>query len=184
MGARKHCAGGQRPLGGAKTLHRSAQEPLARSKTLVWEKKTLVFSSKHCTGARRSHLGARKHCAGLVRSHLCVRRHCTGGHNSNFGIRNTLHIRAGKPLGLSTLRMCTQDQLRLSKPLHLKEHVKELFEKTVLASHGLCITSLYSLHSENGDSQVHTSKQIYIYMYLCIVFIYMQPYVYIYIVIH
>ena len=46
--------------------------------------------------------------------------------------------------------------------MDLKEHLKELFKKPVSASQELCITSLCSLHSENGHSQVHTSIYIYI----------------------
>ena len=35
--------------------------------------------------------------------------------------------------------------------------MKGLFKKTVSASQELCITSLCSLHSENGHSRIHTS---------------------------
>ena len=43
-------------------------------------------------------------------------------------------------------------------------HLKELFKKTVSASQGLCNTSLCSLCSEDGYSQVHTRVYIYIYV--------------------
>ena len=137
LGAQKH----------VKTLHRCAQEPLERSKTLC----------KHCTGALRSHLSARKHCTGALKSHLGVRKHWKGALRSHVDALRS-HVDGRKHC------MVRSGATWFENTAHEKR-LKELFTKTVSASLTLCNTSLCSLRSENGYSQVHTS----IYIYICII---------------
>ena len=130
-------------LGRSKTLHRPAQEPLGRSKTLHKYAQEPLGRSKTLHRCAQPPLGRSKtldRCA-----------------QESLGRSKTPHWPAQEPLGrkphLGARKHCTS------------EHLKELFKKTVSASQGLCNTSLCSLCSENGYSQVHSSIYIYIYMY-------------------